>query len=74
MLVNLGGDIAVAGPAPERGWRVQIADDLPPPSDPGARAVRRHGPVIAIWDGGLATSGTANAPSGGAAGKTCTTS
>ncbi len=57
-LVNLGGDIAVAGQAPERGWRVQIADDLPPRSYPGARAVRRLGPVIAIWDGGLATSGT----------------
>ena len=60
VLVNLGGDIAVAGPAPERGWRVQIADDLPDPSAPGVRVVRRPGPVVAIWDGGLATSGTAS--------------
>ena len=57
VLVNLGGDIAVAGPGPERGWRVQVADDLPDRSARAARAVRRPGPVIAIWDGGLATSG-----------------
>ena len=60
VLVNLGGDIAVAGPSPERGWRVQIADDLPAPPAPGVRTVRRNGPVVAIWDGGLATSGTAS--------------
>jgi FAD:protein FMN transferase len=60
VLVNLGGDIAVAGPPPDRGWRVQIADDLPAPPAAGARAVRRNGPVVAIWDGGLATSGTAS--------------
>jgi FAD:protein FMN transferase len=60
VLVNLGGDIAVAGPPPERGWRVQIADDLPPAPASAARAVRRRGPVVAIWDGGLATSGTAS--------------
>ena len=39
------------------GWRVQVADDLPDRSARAARAVRRPGPVIAIWDGGLATSG-----------------
>jgi thiamine biosynthesis lipoprotein len=49
VLVNLGGDIAVAGPAPQSGWRVEI-DAVPGgPSD-----LRR--PVVAIWDGGLATS------------------
>lgn len=58
VLVNLGGDIAVAGPPPERGWRVQIADDLPPAPASAPRPVRRRGPVVAIWDGGLATSGT----------------
>lgn len=58
VLVNLGGDIAVAGPAPESGWRVQVTDDLPGPAATD-RASRRRGPVIAIRDGGLATSGTA---------------
>jgi FAD:protein FMN transferase len=47
VLVNLGGDIAVAGQAPTSGWRIEIVAD-------------EHGtgrrPVIAIWDGGLATS------------------
>jgi thiamine biosynthesis lipoprotein len=47
VLVNLGGDIAVAGPPPPSGWRVRIIDGL---HDPG--------PVVAIRDGGLATSGT----------------
>jgi thiamine biosynthesis lipoprotein len=48
-LVNLGGDIAVAGQPPAGGWRVEIVaaeDGL------GGR------PVVAIWDGGLATSST----------------
>jgi thiamine biosynthesis lipoprotein len=47
VLVNLGGDIAVAGSPPSSGWRVRIIDGL---HDPG--------PVVAIRDGGLATSGT----------------
>jgi thiamine biosynthesis lipoprotein len=48
-LVNLGGDIAVAGEPPKGGWRVEIvaADD----------GIGRR-PVVAIWDGGLATSST----------------
>ena len=55
VLVNLGGDIAVAGPPPSCGWRVEIdADDDPDGVGPGAG---RH-PVVAIWDGGLATSST----------------
>jgi thiamine biosynthesis lipoprotein len=49
VLVNLGGDIAVAGPAPRSGWRVEIDAAPGEPSD-----LRR--PVVAIWDGGLATS------------------
>jgi len=48
-LVNLGGDIAVAGPPPAAGWRIQIAAD-----EDGISAR----PVIAIRDGGLATSST----------------
>ncbi len=47
VLVDLGGDIAVSGPPPPSGWRVRVVDGL-----------RRPGPVVAIRDGGLATSGT----------------
>lgn len=47
VLVDLGGDIAVAGPAPDAGWRVRIGE-----------APDRPGPIIAIRSGGLATSGT----------------
>ena len=50
VLVSLGGDIAVAG-APEGGWPILIADDHRAPLD-------GPGPVIAISDGGLATSST----------------
>ena len=49
VLVNLGGDIAVAGLPPAAGWRVEIVAD---PADGGRR------PVIALRDGGLATSST----------------
>ena len=56
VLVNLGGDIKVAGPAPAGGWRVGIADDVDVGGagrgDPASHAVM-------IQDGGLATSGTA---------------
>ncbi|WNM35838.1 FAD:protein FMN transferase [Streptomyces sp. Li-HN-5-11] len=51
VLVNLGGDISVAGQAPPGGWRVAIADDHAAP-DTGAR------PTVSITEGGLATSGT----------------
>lgn len=47
VLVNLGGDIAVAGPAPDDGWSVRVTADHA--SDEG-------GQVIAIDSGGLATS------------------
>jgi thiamine biosynthesis lipoprotein len=55
VLVNLGGDIAVAGTAPPGGWRVRVQDVTGRPEDPPA------GPcaVIAIGSGGLATSSTA---------------
>jgi len=48
VLVSLGGDLAVAGPAPEGGWRVSVGDDHrhPGPGDP----------VVVISSGGLATS------------------
>ncbi len=55
VLVGLGGDIAVAGPAPDGGWRIRVQDVTGAPEDPPA------GPyaLIAIRDGGLATSSTA---------------
>ncbi len=55
VLVSLGGDIAVAGPAPDGGWRIRVQDVTGAPEDPPA------GPyaLIAIRDGGLATSSTA---------------
>ncbi len=57
-LVNLGGDIAVAGDPPERGWLVGILDDQDF-DGPGARpAPPRHDAVVTIRDGGLATSST----------------
>ena len=54
VLVSLGGDIAVAGPAPDGGWRIRVQDVTGAPGDPPA------GPyaLIAIRDGGLATSST----------------
>jgi len=54
VLVSLGGDIAVAGPAPEGGWRIRVQDVTGAPGDPP------DGPytLIAIRDGGLATSST----------------
>jgi FAD:protein FMN transferase len=55
VLVSLGGDIAVAGPAPETGWRIRVQDVTGLPDDPP------EGPyaLVAIRDGGLATSSTA---------------
>jgi thiamine biosynthesis lipoprotein len=55
VLVGLGGDIAVAGPAPEGGWRIRVQDVTGSPDDPP------DGPyaLVAIRDGGLATSSTA---------------
>jgi thiamine biosynthesis lipoprotein ApbE len=55
VLVSLGGDIAVAGPAPGTGWRIRVQDVAGDPGDPP------EGPyaLIAIRDGGLATSSTA---------------
>jgi FAD:protein FMN transferase len=54
VLVNLGGDIAVAGRPPTTGWRVEIAREVDADDDCGPQ----RPVVIALWDGGLATSGT----------------
>jgi thiamine biosynthesis lipoprotein len=51
VLVSLGGDIAVAGPAPAGGWRIRVTDDHA--AGPGA-----PGQTVAITSGGLATSST----------------
>jgi thiamine biosynthesis lipoprotein len=51
VLVSLGGDVAVAGPAPADGWAIHVTDD----HRAGPEA---FGETIAIRSGGLATSGT----------------
>lgn len=51
VLVNLGGDIAVAGPAPAGGWPILVTDDHRAPS-------LADGQTVAIAAGGLATSST----------------
>jgi FAD:protein FMN transferase len=50
VLVNLGGDLATAGPAPADGWRIAVGDDHTR-SQPGD-------PVVQVASGGLATSST----------------
>jgi len=50
VLVSLGGDLATAGPAPEGGWRIALADDHARPAPEG-------GPAVAVTSGALATSG-----------------
>jgi thiamine biosynthesis lipoprotein len=51
VLVSLGGDLAIAGPAPTGGWCVRVTDDhAAPPDAPGE--------TVALEAGGLATSST----------------
>lgn len=51
VLVNLGGDVAVAGPAPVEGWGVGIADRC-------TTAPTDADELVVLRSGGLATSGT----------------
>jgi thiamine biosynthesis lipoprotein len=51
-LVSIGGDIAVAGPAPADGWRIRVEDVTGDPDAPP----RGPSAVVTIRDGGLATS------------------
>ncbi|MBS1847086.1 MAG: FAD:protein FMN transferase [Actinobacteria bacterium] len=51
VLVSLGGDIAVSGPAPDGGWTIRIAEDSN--DDPDS-----DGPTVTIRAGGVATSST----------------
>ena len=50
-LVAIGGDIAVAGRPPARGWLVRVTDDHRGPLD-------APGQTVTMRDGGLATSST----------------
>lgn len=52
VLVNLGGDIATAGPPPDGGWRIRVADH-PRDTRPGDREQ-----TVSIPGGALATSST----------------
>jgi thiamine biosynthesis lipoprotein len=49
VLVSLGGDLSLAGPAPADGWRVRVTDDH-------RSGVTAPGQWIALRAGGLATS------------------
>jgi thiamine biosynthesis lipoprotein ApbE len=50
-LVSLGGDIALAGEAPQGGWTIQVSDDSTAPFDSEAER-------ISVVSGALATSST----------------
>jgi thiamine biosynthesis lipoprotein len=51
VLVSLGGDLAVAGPPPRRGWEVRVTDDH-------AAGPDADGQTVLVQSGGLATSST----------------
>jgi FAD:protein FMN transferase len=51
VLVSLGGDLSISGPAPSEGWQIRVTDDHR--SDPTA-----PGQTITLREGGLATSST----------------
>jgi thiamine biosynthesis lipoprotein len=51
VLVSLGGDIAIAGPAPADGWSILVAEDH-------AASLESSGQVIVLKSGAIATSTT----------------
>jgi FAD:protein FMN transferase len=51
VLVSFGGDLAIAGEAPDGGWRVRVTDDH-------RSGVEAPGQWISLHSGGLATSST----------------
>ena len=53
VVVNLGGDLRVAGDPPDEGWRVGIADDAGFDASTASIEPRQ---VVMVNDGGLATS------------------
>lgn len=54
VLVSLGGDVRVAGPAPAGGWRVRVQDRTGSPGDEPFGEVE----MLGLTQGGLATSST----------------
>lgn len=52
VLVNLGGDLATAGPAPDGGWRIRVCDR------PGAAQPGDLDQTVVLTGGALATSST----------------
>jgi FAD:protein FMN transferase len=51
VLVNLLGDLAIAGPAPVGGWRIRVTNDH-------RSALDAPGQTVSLSEGGLATSST----------------
>lgn len=51
VLVDIGGDLAVAGPVPDGGWRVAVQESSRVPLESTA-------PVVAVSEGAVASSGT----------------
>lgn len=51
ILVSLGGDVSVAGTAPDEGWAIRVSDDHRSP-------IEAPGQTVSIASGGLATSST----------------
>jgi thiamine biosynthesis lipoprotein len=82
VLVNLGGDIRVAGPPPAGGWRIGIADDagpdgVPPDSGPAHAVIITGGglatssPMVRAWRRGAADLHHIVAPGTGLPARTC---
>ena len=58
VLVNLGGDISVAGQAPDGGWRIGVDDGVN--AAPGPDPTEQLSPAsVTVRDGGVATSSPA---------------
>jgi len=55
VLVSLGGDIATAGPAPDDGWQILVADGADQPQDriwlPGGAALATSSTISRSWRG-----------------------
>ena len=51
-LVAIGGDVSVAGTAPDEGWRIRVEDVTGDPAGPPGG----HPALVTVRDGGLATS------------------
>ncbi|HUY64167.1 MAG TPA: FAD:protein FMN transferase [Acidimicrobiales bacterium] len=51
VMISIGGDIAVAGPAPDHGWAIAVAED-------SATRAEHAEQVVAITSGGVASSST----------------